>query len=203
MAQGLNNLIKKYYKNIDAVDRVFDEILECCSYEITNSIARYELKDREEMEQEARIKIYNLLTNHKLDKVIDSSDEDIASYLKVAIDNSLRDKKRKESNTYKHEYTMPFNELENIADLLDEIFELKSSFEEAFNKVVKVLTKKQKEVMKLIYLEGLKEKEIAELLDMRRQTVNGLKNRAKKVIKANLTQKNSGAGQTPIFEVVV
>lgn len=185
MAKGLNNLIKKYYKK-GGDNEIFNEILECCFYEIKSSVAKYEEKDRDVMEQESRIKIYDLLINHKLDKLIDTSDCEISSYLKRAIDNKLKDEKKKERRYFNYEYAIPFDELENIGGILDGIFEFKIAVEEAFNEIIKVLTKKQKEVMKLIYLEGLKEKEIAEILNVKRQDVNSLKNRAKKAIIVNL-----------------
>ncbi|MGL5634725.1 MAG: sigma-70 family RNA polymerase sigma factor [Sarcina sp.] len=202
MAQGLNDLIKKYYEG-KKVDLIFNEILECCSYEIRKSIEKYAVRERDEMEQEARIKIYNLLMNHKLDKMLNSPDKDISSYLKTAIDNSLKDKKKKERNDLKDEYAIPFFELENKCITLKEIFEFENSFEDVFNEFIKVLTRKQKEVMKLIYLEGLKEKEIAAILNVQRQDINNLKNRAKKAIKANLTQNDIDVNQIFLYEVVI
>ena len=59
MAQGLNNLIQKYYKRNG-------DILNCCSCEIKSSILGCQNNDKDILEQEARIKIYELLENHKL-----------------------------------------------------------------------------------------------------------------------------------------
>lgn len=202
MAQGLNNLIKKYYRK-EGDNEMFSDILECCSCEIKSSIAWYQKKYRDAMEQEARIKIYELLENHKLDKVLDTSDEDISSYLKRAVDNRLRDFLRKDCKCSKHEYSLPVNELENLGGILVGITELKISLEEAFNEIIKILTKKQKEVMTLIYLEELKEEEIAKILHVKRQDINALKNRAKKAIKANLTLNTYGVDQTPLYEAVI
>ena len=57
--------------------------------------------------------------------------------------------------------------------------------------------------MTLIYLEDLKEIEIANMLHVERQDINALKNRAKKAIKANLTLNTYGVDQTPLYEAVI
>ena len=202
MAQGLNNLIQKYYKR-NGDNEIFGDILNCCSCEIKSSILGCQNNDKDILEQEVRIKIYELLENHKLDKLLNTSDDDISSYLKRSIDNKLKDTLKRDFKWNKYEYAIPFNELENLEDILACFSGVKASLEEAFDEIVKVLTRKQKEVMKLIYLDGLEEKEIAQMLHVKRQDINALKNRAKKTIKANLTLNTYGTDQRPVYEAVI
>ena len=135
--------------------------------------------------------------------MLNTSDDDTSSYLKRSIDNKLKDTLKRDFKWNKYEYAIPFNELENLEDILACFSGVKASLEEAFDEIVKVLTRKQKEVMKLIYLDGLEEKEIAQMLHVKRQDINALKNRAKKTIKANLTLNTYGTDQRPVYEAVI
>lgn len=68
--------------------------------------------------------------------------------------------------------------------------------------LTKNLTKKQKQVVRLLSLEDLSETQVAEMLDVRRQTINAIKKRAKKTLEVSLTQNINGAGKTPLYNAI-
>lgn len=68
--------------------------------------------------------------------------------------------------------------------------------------LTKNLTKKQKQVVRLLSLEDLSETQVAEMLDVRRQTINAIKKRAKKTLEVSLTQNINGAGKTPLCTAI-
>lgn len=150
------------------------------------------------MKQESILKIFKLLEEHKLDSVIDKTEKEIFSYIKIAINNNLIDVLKKNYKFFGHEVSVLFSELENVGEVIEIFSDLKFMFEDTLEELIKKLTKKQKKVMRFLYLDQLTENEIAKKLNVERQDINAIKNRAKKAMRANLTIDNEGVGKTPL-----
>lgn len=194
MKQNLSNLIKNYY-NTNESEESFNKFINHYSININYMVSNY--REKEDMKQEAIIKIFELLKDHKLDNLIGKEDYEINAYLKCCIRNKLKDVIKTKYKFFNFEISTDLIELE----LLSEDIYFFSKIRFVLEELIEKLTQKQKRVMRMIYLSDLDEGEIADILDVKRQDINSLKNRAKKVIYANLTLNKLGACETPLCEV--
>lgn len=195
MKQNLSNLIKNYYNNNES-DEAFNEFIQYYLKNIENLVSKYREKD--DMKQEAMIKIFELLKKHKLDALIGKEDYEIIAFLKFCIKNKLKDVIKTNYRFFDFELSTDLIELEFSSEDIYYFSKVKFILEELIEK----LTQKQKRVMRMIYLSDLDEREIADILDVKRQDVNSLKNRAKKAIYTDLTLNNKlGAWETPLYEI--
>ena len=194
MKQNLSNLIKNYY-NTNESEEAFNKFINYYLININYIVSNY--REKEDMKQEAIIKIFELLKDHKLDNLIGKEDYEINAYLKRCIKNKLKDVIKTNYKFFNFEISTDLIEL----GLLSEDIYFFSKIRFVLEELIEKLTQKQKRVMRMIYLSDLDEGEIADILDVKRQDINSLKNRAKKAIYANLTLNKLGACETPLCEV--
>ena len=79
MKKTLNNLIEEYYETNES-DQSFIKIVDYYSPSINYLVSNY--RDKEDMKQEAILKIFNLLKTHKLDNLLNEPEYKIKAYLK-------------------------------------------------------------------------------------------------------------------------
>lgn len=197
MKKTLNILIQDYYKNNEN-NLCFTQIVEYYLPTIKYLVSNYKSReDREDMIQEGIFKLFKLLKNHKLDKLLGQSEKKLKAYLRTSIKNEFKDVIKADFKHFGFEITVDFSKEDftfiNLENLLSKAFILEE--------LIKELSKKQKEVMRLVYLSGLKENEVANKLNVCRANVNSLKNKAKKAINANLALNIIGDCETPLYEV--
>ena len=84
MKKTLNNLIEEYYKTNES-DQSFIKIVDYYLPSINYLVSNY--RDKEDMKQEAILKIFNLLKTHKLDNLLNEPEYKIKAYLKISITN--------------------------------------------------------------------------------------------------------------------
>ena len=194
MKKTLNNLIEEYYETNES-DQSFIKIVDYYLPTINYLVSNY--RDKEDMKQEAILKIFNLLKTHKLDNLLNEPEYKIKAYLKISITNRLKDVVRKNYKHFGYEISVDLSEVEYGSIDLDMMLNVNFILEE----LIKKLSKKQKEVMRLIYLLDLKESQVAEILGVGRANISSLKNKAKKAINANLALNTIGDCETPLYEV--
>lgn len=195
MKKTLNFLIEDYYKNNED-DLYFTQIVEYYLPTMKYLVSNYKNKeDKEDMIQEGIIKLFKLLKNHKLDKLLSESEEKLRSYLKSCIKNKFKDAIKSNFKHFGFELTVDFSKEDFTFVNLDNLLSRDFILEE----LIKELSNKQKEVMRLVYLSGLEENEVANKLNVCRANVNSLKNKAKKTINANLALNIIGDCETPLL----
>ena len=128
---------------------------------------------------------------------IDSSEDNLRAYIRMSVANALKDISKSTYKFFNYEISKEFKELESIERDLESCFSLKFILDDLINK----LTEKQKEVMKLFYIDDFKASEIAEMKKSSITNINSIKRRAKEAIIANLTLNNIGASETPLFTI--
>ena len=194
MKQSLNYLIKEYYRKNQSEDALMD-IINKCMPDINYLIKNY--RDKADMRQEAILKVLKLLNGNVLHNKIDSSEDNLRAYIRMSVANALKDISKSTYKFFNYEISKEFKELESIERDLESCFSLKFILDDLINK----LTEKQKEVMKLFYIDDFKASEIAEMKKSSITNINSIKRRAKEAIIANLTLNNIGASETPLFTI--
>lgn len=200
MNKSLSELLKKYYKIQGDKNEIFTEIIQACQIKINKNQSKFYFLDEDDVSQESKIKIFNMLEKHKLDKFINKSNGEILSYIQRSIDNAVKDVLKKNYKFLGIETSVLFDE--NKLCIGEEFSDFRIILEESFERLTKNLTKKQKQVVRLLSLEDLSETQVAEMLDVRRQTINAIKKRAKKTLEVSLTQNINGAGKTPLCTAI-
>lgn len=125
------------------------------------------------------ISIINLAYNLNLEKFRCKSNNDLLKYINRAIDNYRKTRRINEkTQIYSLEnldYLIPYYDEYN----LNEIFESR----------LKGLTNKQKSVLYFKFVEGFDDEEVAQMLNVKRQSINAIKNRAIKFLRNSIALK--------------
>lgn len=129
--------------------------------------------ENEYLETDLIISVINLVYNLNLEKFRYKSNSDLLKYINRSLENRAIDSYRKFKGVKEKVQIYSLESLDYLIPYYDEY-----DFNEIFESRLKGLTNKQQKVLYFKFVEGLEDKEVAQMLNVRRQSINAIKNRA-------------------------